>query len=127
MRRPEEYVHITLDRYEGLKAKERKLEEAKYKLEIEDIIYKKITNEKEELKKALMSFTIDKHMVKHYSMEEITNPDSWKFAFEDVKPELIEVGITIEEMVEFTRTYKAQYEAEEAAQAQEKQDEEELG
>lgn len=119
----EEYVHISFERYKELADTIQTL--TKENDEYEDALCesKEIISELKKnefiiagLKKALMQYTIDKHMVKYYSMEELTNPESWKFAFEDVKVELAEAGITIEEMIDFTRTYKAQYEAEKAAE-----------
>lgn len=126
MRRPEEYVHITLERYDALRRKEKELEEAKYKLEIEDIIYKKISNEKEELKKALMKFLIDEYNIRTYEIEDLTNPELYRFGYEPKeKLFLLKIGVTPEEMIEFIRKAKEEYEAEkaaeEAAQAQEEE------
>jgi Mg/Co/Ni transporter MgtE len=122
MRRPEEYVHITLDRYDALRRKEKELEEAKYQLEIEDILYKKIANEKEELKKAIKEFLIDDYNIRTYEIEDSTDPESYRFGFEmKEKLFLLKIGVTLEEMIECIRKAKEEYEAEKAAAQEEEQ------
>lgn len=119
----EEYVHISYERY-------KEVADTIKTLEKENDEYERILCEKNEtieklkknefiiagLKKAILKVTIDNYNIRNYSMESVTNPYSWDFAFKSRKKELLEVGVTIEEMIEYARTYKAQYEAEKAAE-----------
>lgn len=105
----EEYVHMSLDTYNEMKKDYEYLAKA----------YMDIADENSEnerlitgLKKALLRVAIDLYNIRNHSMEDILDPNGYWFAYESEKGTLQEAGITIEEMVEYARTYKEQYDAE---------------
>ena len=105
----EEYVHISLERYDDLKNDYQFLSDRFVE------IYKENENNTkliDGLKKALLRASIDRYNIRAHSMEEVTDVQSYWFAYESEKEALLEVGITIEEMVEYARNFKAQYDAE---------------
>lgn len=107
--RYEEYVHMSLDTYDEMKRNYGILYES-----FENIIEENEGNKKliTGLKKALLRVAIDLYNIRNHSMEEILDPNGYWFAYESEKGTLQEAGITIEEMVEYARTYKEQYDAE---------------
>lgn len=107
--RYEEYVHMSLDTYNNMKDD--------YQFVVQrfaDVYKENKENEKliTGLKKALLRVAIDLYNIRNHSMEEILDPNGYWFAYESEKGTLQEAGITIEEMVEYARTYKEQYDAE---------------
>jgi hypothetical protein len=107
--RYEEYVHISLKTYNDMKDD--------YQFVVQRFVDVSKENEENEklitgLKKALLRSAIDLYNIRNHSMDEIIDPNDFWFAYESEKGTLQEVGITIEEMVEYARTYKEQYDAE---------------
>lgn len=107
--RYEEYVHMSLDTYNHMKHEYEYLTKGYMEISAKHAENKKLITG---LKKALLRVAIDLYNIRNHSMEEILDPNGYWFAYESEKGTLQEAGITIEEMVEYARTYKEQYDAE---------------